>query len=318
MIQWEKLGAVFHTATQGHPWMNNSALTPTPFRLDERTIRVYAGFRDKAGVSRIGYVDVSAIDPTHVLKVSEVPVLDVGRNGCFDDNGVIMGDVVRGPDGVYLFYVGFQLVAKAKFLAFTGVAISKDGGETFARLSEGPILDRANGQTTIGAIHSVHFDNGRWRIWYACGDDWEIIDGKAFPQYHIRYVETDDLLAIPRQGKVCVNVRGDEYRIGRPRVYRIGGQYLMYYTKGTTAGSYFPGLAKSADGLHWNRHDDELGIALSREGWDSQTLCYPALISVRDKTYMFYNGNNMGHDGFGCAQVRGLTLDHTDLALAIP
>jgi hypothetical protein len=312
-IHWEKLGAVFETAKQGKPWMKNSALTPTPFRLDEEAIRVYAGFRDEAGVSRIGYVDVSAADPTRVFAVSDAPVLDIGRNGCFDDNGVILGDVVRGPEGVYLFYVGFQLVAKAKFLAFSGVALSTDGGRTFARLSESPILDRARGQSTIGAIHSAHYENGRWRLWYACGDDWEMIDGRPFPQYHIRYVETDDLFNVPREGRLCVNVRGDEYRIGRPRVYRIEGQYFMYYTKGTTSGAYFPGVARSGDGVHWTRCDDELGIALSDHGWDSQTLCYPALISVRDETYMFYNGNNMGYDGFGCARA-GVVLEEVGQA----
>lgn len=308
MIEWDKLGVVFQTATQGQPWMKNSALTPTPFRLNDDTIRVYAGFRDEAGVSRIGFVDVSAHEPTKVLNVSPAPVLDVGRNGCFDDNGVIMGDVVRRPEGIYLFYVGFQLVAKAKFLAFSGVALSTDGGDSFTRVSESPILDRARGQSTIGAIHSVRYENDRWRIWYASGDDWEIIDGKPFPQYHIRYVEADSLLAIPREGSLCVDVQDDEYRIGRPRVYKFGDEYVMYYTKGTVTGSYFPGIARSADGVHWCRHDDELGIELSETGWDSQTLCYPALISVSDTTYMFYNGNNMGHDGFGCAQARGLAL----------
>lgn len=309
MIYWEKLGAVFNTAAQGAPWMKNSALTPTPFRLDEKTIRVYAGFRDEAGVSRIGYVDVSAQDPTSILGVSDAPVLDIGRAGCFDDNGVILGDVVAGPGGIYMFYVGFQLVAKAKFLAFSGVALSTDGGRSFARMSESPILDRAKGQSTIGAIHSARFEDGRWRLWYASGDDWEIIDGRPFPQYNIYYVEAQDLLDIPRRGRLCVDVEGAEYRIGRPRVYRIDGEYYMYYTKGTTSGAYFPGLARSSDGVRWSRQDDELGIELSEDGWDSQALCYPALISVERKTYMFYNGNNMGFDGFGCAQATGVTLE---------
>jgi hypothetical protein len=309
-IFWEKLGAVFHTSTQGAPWMKNSALTPTPFRLDEDTIRVYAGFRDEAGVSRIGYVDVSARDPMKVMKVSEAPVLDIGRDGCFDDNGVILGDVVDGPGGVYMFYVGFQLVAKAKFLAFSGVARSIDGGHTFDRMSESPILDRARGQSTIGAIHTARFENGRWRLWYAGGDDWEIIGGRPFPRYKIFYAEATDLFEVPRRGTLCVDVQGEEYRIGRPRVYRIDGEHYMYYTKGTPSGSYFPGLARSVDGLQWTRYDEELGIELSDTGWDSETLCYPALISVEDKTYMFYNGNNMGYDGFGCAEAKGVTLEN--------
>lgn len=304
---WEKLGLIFRTARDGvGSWMNNSALTPTPYRLSSEVVRIFAGFRDAQGVSRIGYVDVLAADPTRIVAVSREPVLDIGRDGCFDDNGVILGDVIAAGGTVYLFYVGFQLVAKAKFLAFSGLAQSVDGANSFRRVSEAPLLDRAAGQTTIAAIHSVLYEQGRWRIWYACGDDWEEIDGRPYPRYHIRYLEGGDLLALPRQGTICLQPQGTEYRIGRPRVYRIGDRYVMYFTKGTIAGDYSPGLAYSANGLDWVRQDADAGIAPSRSGWDSLALSYPALIELGDSTLMVYNGNNMGVEGFGAARAPGL------------
>ncbi|GGY23171.1 hypothetical protein GCM10008098_15730 [Rhodanobacter panaciterrae] len=306
MFEWSKQGLVFETARHGvGGWMRHSALTPTPYRIDDELIRVYAGFRDADGVSRIGYVDVRADDPASIVRVSVEPVLDIGRNGCFDDNGMILGDVVDAPGGLHMFYVGFQRVAKAKFLAFTGLAVSTDGGDHFRRVQETPILDRAPGRSTIGAVHSVIHENGRWRIWYAAGDDWETIGGQPFPRYHIRYVETDDLDAIPREDHVCLLPRGSEYRIGRPRVYRLGGRYIMYFTRGNVGGEYFPGIAYSDDGIRWERHDEALGLTLSASGWDSRVICYPALIRQRDKLLMFYNGNDMGVDGFGVAEARG-------------
>ncbi|WP_369975146.1 hypothetical protein [Xanthomonas bundabergensis] len=302
MFDWHKRGLVFATARDGvGGWMRHSALTPTPHRLDAELIRVYAGFRDDAGVSRIGYVDVRGDDPTQVLRVSAAPVLDIGRDGCFDDNGMILGDVVAAADGLYMFYVGFQRVAKAKFLAFTGLAVSRDGGETFQRRQDTPLLDRAPGRSTIAAVHAARYEQGRWRLWYAVGDDWEHIDGTPFPRYHIRCAETGDLQAIPRQDTVCLLPQGSEYRIGRPRVYRHDGGYLMYFTRGNRDGAYFPGVARSDDGRHWRRCDDALGLALSPGGWDARTLCYPALIRHRDNLLMFYNGNDMGRDGFGVA-----------------
>jgi hypothetical protein len=306
MVAWTKRGLVFDTSRQGvGGWMRHSALTPTPHRLDDELIRVYAGFRDVDGVSRIGYVDVRADDPTDIVRVSAEPVLDIGRDGCFDDHGVILGDVVDAPDGLHMFYVGFQRVAKAKFLAFTGLAVSRDGGDSFQRVQETPILDRGPGRSTIGAVHSAIYDNGRWRLWYAVGDDWETIDGRSFPRYHIRHTATDDLLAIPREDQVCLLPQGTEYRIGRPRVYRVDGGYAMYFTRGNLTGEYFPGLAHSADGIAWERRDEALGIALSTSGWDSRVICYPALIRGRGKLLMFYNGNDMGVDGFGVAEARG-------------
>ena len=304
MHTWSKKGLVFDTARHGvGGWMRHSALTPTPYRISDEVIRVYAGFRDEDGVSRIGYVDVLADDPASVVGVSQQPVLDIGRAGCFDDHGVILGDVIDGPDGLYLFYVGFQRVAKAKFLAFTGLALSHDGGLHFRRVQETPILDRAHGRSTIGAVHSVLRENNRWRLWYAVGDDWENIDGRVYPRYHIRCVEADDLKNIPRHDHICLRPRGTEYRIGRPRVHRFDDRYVMYFTRGNTTGEYFPGVAYSDDGVNWERHDEDLGISLSDSGWDSRTICYPAMIEHRDKWLMFYNGNDMGMDGFGVAEM---------------
>jgi predicted GH43/DUF377 family glycosyl hydrolase len=303
MFDWTKKGLVFDTARQGvGGWMAHSALTPTPWRIDDELIRIYAGFRDEDGVSRIGYVDVRAEQPSSVVRISGEPVLDVGRGGCFDDSGMILGDLVDTPAGLAMVYVGFQRVARAKFLAFTGLALSRDGGERFERVQETPILDRAPGRSTIGAVHSVLREGGRWRLWYAAGDDWETIDGRPFPRYHIRCVETDDLTAIPREDHVCLTPRGNEYRIGRPRVYRWGDGYVMYFTRGNLTGEYFPGVAYSTDGLHWERHDEALGLSLSKSGWDSRVICYPALIRQGDKLLMFYNGNDMGMDGFGLAE----------------
>ncbi|MGS0615315.1 hypothetical protein ACQEPX_009350 [Xanthomonas oryzae pv. oryzicola] len=302
MFAWNKRGLVFEVARDGvGGWMHHAALTPTPHRLSAQVLRVYAGFRDAQGVSRIGYVDVRADAPTQIVGVSRQPVLDIGRDGCFDDNGMILGDVVAGPDGLYMFYVGFQRVAKAKFLAFTGLAVSSDRGESFQRRQETPLLDRAPGRSTIAAVHSARYEGGHWRLWYAVGDDWETIGGQPYPRYHIRYAQTDDLRCIPIHDAMCLRPQGNEYRIGRPRVYRLGKRYLMYFTRGDIHGGYVPGIAFSDDGVRWERDDSQLGLALSDDGWDAQTLCYPALIQHGERVLMFYNGNAMGHAGFGLA-----------------
>ncbi|ALS95166.1 hypothetical protein [Xanthomonas oryzae] len=302
MFAWNKRGLVFDVARDGvGGWMHHAALTPTPHRLSAQVLRVYAGFRDAQGVSRIGYVDVRADAPTQIVGVSRQPVLDIGRDGCFDDNGMILGDVVAGPDGLYMFYVGFQRVAKAKFLAFTGLAVSSDLGESFQRRQETPLLDRGPGRSTIAAVHSARYEDGRWRLWYAVGEDWETIGGQPYPRYHIRYAQTDDLRCIPIHDAMCLRPQGNEYRIGRPRVYRLGKRYLMYFTRGDIHGGYVPGIAFSDDGVRWERDDSQLGLALSDAGWDAQTLCYPALIQHGERVLMFYNGNAMGHAGFGLA-----------------
>ncbi len=298
-MKWIKKGRIYGPSGEFY-WANNSALTPTPILIDDK-IRVYAGFRDDLGVSRIGYVDLEADNPSNVLSVSKKPVLDVGIPGTFDDNGVILGDVVKKDDYLYMYYVGFQLVQNVKFLAFTGLAISEDGGNSFSRYSNAPILDRSPNELYISAIHSVLVEDNIFKVWYAAGNGWEIINGNPFPQYNIKYIESKDGINFNGEGKLCVDVKDSEYRIGRPRVTKKDGLYQMFYTKGTLEGDYFPGYAESTDGIEWKRLDYKLGISLSKEGWDAKTLCYPSLLEYKNETYMFYNGNDMGIDGFGYA-----------------
>jgi hypothetical protein len=75
----------------------------------------------------------------------------------------------------------------------------------------------------------------------------------------------------------------------------------MLFTYGTLDGDYLPGYACSNDGIRWERDDSRVGIGLSAQGWDSGTLCYLAPIRIRDQWYAFYNGNDFGKEGFGCA-----------------
>jgi len=300
-MNYEKLGLVYKASEHKSTWARHSALTPTPFFHPNGFIRVFCGFRDDVGTSRIGYVDVTCDDPRVIIGVSKEPALDIGRSGCFDDAGVILGDVVEVDQKLYMAYVGFQKVEGAKFLAFTGIAVSVDYGEQFFRVSEAPILGRALGQTTIAAIHSLLLVDGVWRIYYASGDGWEIIDSIPYPRYEICYLEGSDLLDLPRRGSVVLPVLADEYRIGRPRVFSADGSYWMYYTSGNRRGDYLPGIAASSDGVSWQRSERPFPLKLSASGWDSRHLCYPCPLVWNGKTFIFYNGNNMGRDGFGVA-----------------
>lgn len=301
-MKWHKKGLIYGPDGTS-PWAKHTALTPTPITLKKDTIRIYAGFRDDQGVSRIGFVDVEAEDPRIVKRVSKHPALDIGGPGCFDDNGVILGDIVLRGNELWMYYVGFQKVQKAKFLAYTGLAISNDG-EKFSRVKTTPILDRIDDALFIRAAHSVvQDDNGSWRAYCGVGSGWEIISGEQFPRYNIWVYLSKNGVEFSSKGIACIDVNENEYRIGRPRVYKNGNGYKMLYTKGTTERDYLPGYAKSDDGFFWKRRDDEIGINLSDNGWDSIHLCYPSVLIYKNRTYMFYNGNHMGKQGFGFAEL---------------
>jgi len=301
-MKWEKLGLVW--SPEGKVlWATNSALTPTPIEMGDGRIRVYSGMRDDEGVSRIGWCDVDDRDPTRILGFSTRPALDVGRPGCFDDNGVILGEVVRRADELHLYYVGFQLVKKAKFLAFTGLAISTDGGDTFMRQSECPILDRGPGGEFFRAIHTVAEVDGTSRYWCGEGNRWQNIAGTDYPSYGVTSVDSTSGISFPRASTIAIEPRPGEYRLGRPRVMRDREQWVMFFTSGTVTGEYQAGYAVSADARTWERRDD-IGLFPTAGSFDSKSVSYLAPIRTRQNViYGFYNGDGMGRHGFACARL---------------
>lgn len=300
---WQKRGRIFDTENRVK-WASHSFMTPTPWQLNEETIRIFGGMRDQKGVSRIGYIDVSSLDPKQIQKISEVPVLDIGNAGCFDDNGVILGDIIADNNNIFMYYVGFQLVEKVKFLAFTGLAISEDGGNTFNRYSDAPILDRTHNGLYFRAVHTVMKENNKWRFWCGEGRNWHYIDGIAYPSYEIWYTESNDGINFDKNEQLVLGYSPSEYRIGRPRVYKnkLDG-YDMYFTYDTLDKKYFSGYAYSLDGIYWERNDTNFSIQCSDSGWDSDMICYPSLhTSPQGKTYIFYSGNGMGYTGVGYSE----------------
>jgi hypothetical protein len=304
-MAWDRLGIVYKAPLDGS-WRDNSALTPTPLVLNDR-IRIFCGFRDPAGVSRLGYVDLSSRNPTQVLGQSSEPSLDIGSAGMFDDNGIILGDVLLIGNTLRCYYVGFQLVNNVKFLAYSGLATSADFGESFTRFQEIPVIDRMPGSAFINAIHSVLFDHDRFRFWLGAGSAWKYIDDKPFPSYTVKESSSSDGFANFQAGRQCLDFRNEtEYRIGRPRVYRAKGGLIMLFTYGDTAGNYLIGSAYSSDGVNWERDDTLVDFhpTGSLKDWDGQQVCYGSLFFCNDELYMVYNGGSMGQLGFGLARAR--------------
>ena len=300
---WKKKGLIYCPNGE-HEWEIDTFMTPHAMKIEDGIIRIWGGVRDKDGISRIKYIDVSEENPSKILYVSDKPALDIGNPGCFDDNGVILGDIIQVQDKLYMYYVGFQHVEKVKFYAFSGLAISNDKGKTFQRYSEVPVLDRSPRGRFGRCIHTVLYEENIFKCYYAIINDWKIINGRTYPVYNIWYITSKDGINwSPEDKHLCIDVQGNEYRIGRPKVYKCKDGYEMYYTRDTISKEYLAGYAVSDDGIIWTRKDKKVGLMKSEEGWDSEMACYPVKVSLKDKEYLFYNGNGMGKTGVGYAEV---------------
>lgn len=304
-MQWKKLGLVF--GPDGTmPWAKSHAMIPTPLLLNENVIRVFVTFLDDRGIGRPGFVDVSAHDPLRVLNVSKQPLLELGKPGTFDENGMLVCHVTDLGDGrMYMYYVGFELGTKIRYRLLTGLAISDDNGETFTRYAPTPVLERTAKELYFRGGPYCLYEEGIFRLWYVAGSEWTNLDGKSMPVYDVRYVESKDGIHWPEEGEVQIAItEPDEHGFGRPCIIpKADGGYRMFYSvRRRSLGAYRLGYAESADGSNWTRLDEKLNLDISPDSsLDSSAIMYAAPIEILGKLYLFYNGNEFGRDGFALA-----------------
>lgn len=298
-MKWEKRGHIFSPMGQ-YNWVQTHGMLPVADNIGNDLFRIYFSGRDVSNRSRIGYIEIDINDPGKILYLSELPVLDLGKLGCFDDNGVTPTWMVTHDDKKFLYYFGWNKGSTVRAAEVSGLAISTDGGKTFERYSEAPIIDRTNMEPyTILVISCIVIEGGVWRMWYDSADEWT---NKELPKYNIKYAESIDGIHWKREGLISVDyMYPGESRVSRASVVKEGGLYKMWYCYAIESGGYKMGYAESDDGFRFYRRDHNVGIDLSATGWDSEMICYPYVFQHKGQTYMLYCGNGYGRTGFGYA-----------------
>ncbi len=300
-MKWRRLGHVYSPSGKDS-WALAHAMLPTPFVLSEDVIRVFYAGTNSEMIGSISFVDLSANDPTKVLHVHPRPSMERGRDGCFDDNGVLPTFVMRDDKGrLLLYYVGYQLCHRIRYSLLMGLAISEDNGESFTRHKSVPLLERIQGEEFFRTALWIEPSTMGYRGWYVAGNTFISVNGKQLPCYSVHYLESKTVDGWQGNGKrVLPAIEPDEHGIGRPSVVKIDGKYHMWFSSRLRESGYEIRHAESTDGLNWIR-TAELGLYPSNEPWENTNVCYSAVITIKNKTYMFYNGNDFGRTGFGVA-----------------
>lgn len=315
MFRWKKLGKVFDPKDLRTPsWMHEFAQSPSVIVADKH-IRVYfcsrtAPSSDGQYLSYIAFLDLDRCDLLNTLRVCERPVLRLGKYGTFDEFGTYPVSVIRDGDDIRAYYAGWTRCESVPFNASIGLAISQDGGETFRRLGDGPILSYSPDEPFLLGSPRIRKFGNRWHLWYVAGKKWLRTDGKPEPVYKIRMASSDNGIDWIKHGKDLI---ADKLGVNEcqacPDVICVDGQYHMFfsyrdiYNYKSREGGYRIGYASSEDMVHWFRNDELVDIRLSETGWDSEMVNYPHVFMLDGETYMLYQGNGMGRAGFGLAKL---------------
>lgn len=302
-MAWKKLGRIF-CPDGSSQWMHTHAMIPVAEQLEGDRFRIHFSARDTKNRSHGAFLEIDMNDPTKVVSLHGQPTLLPGDLGCFDDSGALPNALVRYDNRTLCYYTGINLGVTVKIRNSIGVAEWNEEEKLFKKLFSGPVIDRTKECPHFVATPEVHFENGKFRAWYTACVRWEETTHGAKHYYHLEYCESADGMNWQRDGTIAVPLRDEhEYALGVPRVVRKNGVYHMWFCARATkdAATYRILHATSPDGITFQR-DEEMGLDVSTEGWDSGMVCYPFIFEHRDTLYMLYNGNDYGKTGFGIAR----------------
>jgi len=304
-MKWIKKGLVW-APDKNSEMLFSYGILPVPLFLpDMNIVRVFFGSADKNIQSRIYSLDLNPNNLSEVFRYPEKPVLDIGSPGTFDDTGVVPSSIIEVGNKLYLYTVGFQRCVNVPYMLFGGVAISDDNGTHFQRPHQAPILPRMPHRAFSQGAPSVLVHEGKFKMWHWFATKWFMISGKFFMDYKIGYAESNDGIKWEMKDITCLKADESkgEFAVARPFVIFEDRKFKMWYSIRYNELGYRMGYAESIDGLKWIRKDELAGIDVSTSGWDSEMICYPAVIDILGKRYLFYNGNNNGETGFGYAEL---------------
>jgi hypothetical protein len=296
-VKWRKLGHVY--APDGSkPWMRSHAANPIAEHISGDRYRIYFSARDVENRSSISWVEIDLATPTRVLAEADAPVLAPGDLAMFDDSGCSIGCILPVDGKRYLYYMGWHLTVRVPWQNALGLAISDAPGRPFQRYSRFPVLPLDEVDPYTISYPWVLRENGVFRMWYGSNVQWG--REQRDMRHLLKYAESRDGIHWSRPDTVVIDFRSpDEYAICKPCVLKGRDGYEMWFC--SRGERYRIRYARSTDGLHWTRHDDEVGIDVSTEGWDSDMIEYPSVFDHGGSRYMLYAGNGYGRDGFGIA-----------------
>jgi hypothetical protein len=308
-MEFKKLGKVVNFQNQNQMWATHF-MAPAPVLLDSATIRIFVGGWDQYKISRIWFVDVKIDNPLKIIHSSPNPILDIGKDGCFDENGVFPAHIYKFSDKKsYLYYTGFQLGHKIRHYNFGGLATSSDNNTTFDRYSQAPILDRADEGLFVRAGQSLEMgENGEYLSVYSAGSSWFPCEGELRPIYDVYFQQSKDGIYLENKGQQILKADlSVEHGLGRPQIIKLGKFYYVFYTRRIIKDMrYFLGAARSSDLNNWERVDHLFeNISFGGPGeFDSEMVYFPGVVKVSEnKAFMFYSGNYFGRDGMGVVEV---------------
>jgi hypothetical protein len=316
-MKWIKHGKIFdpteHTLPNG---CVQFAQSPQALVCDD-FVRIYFSTRavDANGkfLSYIAFVDMQK-NLRDIISVSSQPVIPLGGLGCFDEHGIFPMSVTRYDNAVYGYICGWNRRVSVSVDTAIGLAISRDGGLTFQRVGDGPVLAASLHEPCLVGDGFVKIIRGVFHMWYIFGSGWRQYAPNTAPDrtYKIGHATSKNGIEWVKEEarRIIPDRLGSDESQALPTVVDIDGRYHMLFCyresfdfRKAKGRGYRIGHAWSDDLANWARDDDHPLLEGTQAEWDSDMQCYPHVFTCNGKVYLLYNGNEFGRYGFGLAEL---------------
>lgn len=266
------------------------------------TYKIYYSTRNKNGCSIPMSISILKTNLKQYLHPIEINI-PLGNPGMFDHYGVMPTDIITLEDGTkYLYYIGWSLRKDVPFHNTLGLAISKDDGTNWKKMSDGPIFNSSYLEPGFVGTAKIFKENNNWKMYYLSCREWIESNNHLEPIYDIKLAISNNGIDWVPTNKVIIPLEENEggissfQKIDNKAWFSVRGK-VSY--RNDTKESYKIKTATLIEDK-WIR-DKNIDLDISQEGWDSEMVAYPYIIKENNNLIMFYNGNAFGKTGIGYA-----------------
>lgn len=270
---------------------------PTPFYLGGNIVRIFFSSRNLKNKAGITFIDLD-IDRFELLN-NKLNILfkAEGYTNTYFRDGISLGNIFSHKMRYFLSFMGWDISSKSPWEGRVGIAEIDPFSPSLLYISDTPIIETFEHVDSSLSYPMVRAINDELHIWYGNTLKKDAGNGDMLHTIHLSILKSDN--SLEHKGQVIDYEIGKSQAFSRPTILEHNGTLNMLYSVRGISTNYRIKRVVSNDGFTWEKADFQL-IGTNHLG-EQEMQCYPYLITIADKVFLFYNGNEYGRSGMGIA-----------------
>uniref|UniRef100_A6VTI2 Glycosyl hydrolase family 32 N-terminal domain-containing protein n=1 Tax=Marinomonas sp. (strain MWYL1) TaxID=400668 RepID=A6VTI2_MARMS len=297
MKNWSKQGLIY-APLKIDEMLSTHASNALPIFISDDVYRVFFSGRNSENKSSVGWFDFDIVKQEILYICDETFLSCSEKSRKYYSHGISLGCYLHDGVDIYVYFMAWQIEGNNHWRGDVG-RFCLDQSKKLKYVDDTPYMISDEEDPVSLSYPFILKDDGLFRMWYGSTISWDSPNGEMV--HVIKYATSKDGVNWDKHGIAIPFELGVAQAFSRPCVIKRAGIYHMWFSYRSGDGStYRIGYAKSIDAINWDV-DFDSGVAPSKDGWDSEMVCYPYIFSHKEKVYMLYNGNAHGKTGIGLA-----------------